>query len=243
MNVNIRLLGTGSSIPSANRLPSSCVVKTDRGKFLIDAGPSIVHRLLKYGYSLNDIDVIFLTHFHPDHTVDLATFLFSCNYGGPPRTKPLTIIGGNGIKEFMERMTLLYPWITPAGYELTITALPQGKHTINGILIETVTVNHREESIAIRLEDNGKGFVYSGDMDLSPSFAELVQSSDMVIAECTYPAQKEKGHLNLATLSCMIDCTRSRQVILTHLDPQWDAFHASLPEPFLLGEDGMEIDI
>jgi ribonuclease BN (tRNA processing enzyme) len=241
--VNVKLLGTGSSTFTANRLPSSCIVETDRGKFLIDVGPSVVRRLLEYDYSLNNIDAIILTHFHPDHTVDLATFLFSCNYGGPPRTKPLIIIGGSGIKEFMERMTLLYPWITPADYELKTTALPQGTQTLNGISIETAPVNHREESIAVRLEENGKGFVYSGDMDHSPSFAELIRSSDVVVAECTYPVQKEKGHLNLAALSRLIDCTRSRQVILTHLDPQWDAFHAPLPEPFLLGEDGMEIDI
>jgi ribonuclease BN (tRNA processing enzyme) len=241
--VKIKLLGTGSSVPSRNKLPSSCIVQTDKGNLLIDIGPSIVRRLVEYGYSLNDIDIIILTHFHPDHTVDLATFLFNCNYGEPQRIKPLLVIGGKGIKKFMVRLRRLYPWVKPIQYELSVKTLPKGRRMMNEISIETVSVEHREESIAVRIEENGKSFVYSGDTDYSPSMAILAQRADVVVVECTFPVQKEKGHLNLATLSKMMAHIQSKQVVLTHLDPEWDTYRAPLPAPFVLGEDGMEIEV
>jgi ribonuclease BN (tRNA processing enzyme) len=241
--VKVMLLGTGSSTLSANKLPSSCIVTTDRGNLLIDIGPSIVRRLLEYGYSMSDIDIIILTHFHPDHTVDLATFLFSCNYGNPQRTKPLTIIGGKGIKQFINRLNRLYPWVKPINFDISVKTLPKGRYITHGLSIATKPVEHREESIAIRIEENGRSFVYSGDTDYSPSLVDLANQVDVMVVECTCPVQKEKGHLNLAALSHMVTRIQSHRVVLTHLDPQWDMYHAPLPEPFLLGEDGMEIEI
>jgi len=92
--MNIKILGTGTSIPSLKRLSSSYLVTIGDYRILIDAGPSVVRRLLEFGFTVEDIDLIIITHFHVDHTADLSTFLFACNYGIKPRQKPLTIIGG-----------------------------------------------------------------------------------------------------------------------------------------------------
>ena len=93
---------------------------------LIDVGPSVVRRLLEAGHRVNDIDTIILTHFHPDHTADLSTFLFASNYGGPERRTPLALAGGRGLPIFYRRLARLYPWIVPNRYELLVKALKGG---------------------------------------------------------------------------------------------------------------------
>ncbi len=94
--MKLKILGTGTATPSLQRASSSYLLSTAWGNILVDIGPSIVRRLLEYGHTTDDVDMIVLTHFHPDHTVDLATFLFASNYGDVTRKKPLILLGGRG---------------------------------------------------------------------------------------------------------------------------------------------------
>jgi ribonuclease BN (tRNA processing enzyme) len=242
-SMKIRMLGTGSGVPSLRRVSAAYLVSAASGKILIDIGPSVVRRLLEFDVVADDVDVIILTHFHPDHTVDLATFLFACNYGEKERRKPLLMIGGRGVRLFYGRFSRLYPWVKPIGYPLTIKTLSKGKLRFGNLLIETAPVNHRDESIAIRLEENGRTTVFSGDTDYSPTLLRLASGSDVLFAECSHPWKKAKGHMNLETLRRVVDSARPRKVLMTHLYPEWEEFKGILPAPLLLGEDGMEIQV
>ena len=182
-------------------------------------------------------------HQYVSNIVDLATLLFSYNYGSTKRQRPLTIIGGKGIKIFMHRLYRLYPWIEPIDYDFVVKTMPKGKLIHSGLTIITSPVEHRTESIAVRLEENGKSAVFSGDTDTAPSLIDLAQDADLLVLECTYPLQKERGHLNLVALKEIVTQARPDRVILTHLDPQWEDYHSPLPAPLLLGEDCMEIEV
>ncbi|MBP7529446.1 MAG: ribonuclease Z, partial [Syntrophorhabdaceae bacterium] len=125
---------------------------TEDVNVLVDVGPAVVRRLLERGYEVDDVDVVVLTHFHVDHTADLSTFFFACNYGRVPRAKPLTVIGGKGLARFYRGFRAIYPWITPKSYNLTVKRLVNDSITLFGLTITTVPVNHNPESIAVRLE-------------------------------------------------------------------------------------------
>jgi ribonuclease BN (tRNA processing enzyme) len=241
--MKIKMLGTGSSLSSLRRSSSSCLVFTGAGNVLIDIGPSVVRRLLEFGYTPEDVDVIVLTHFHPDHTVDLATFLFACNYGERRRRKPLLIIGGEGVRAFFRRLARLFPWVEPKGYPMTVKTLRKGRWRTGHLSLTAAPMNHREESIAVCIGENGKRAVFSGDTAYSPELIRLASTADLLVVECTHPARREKGHLNLPDLRRTVDAAAPFQVVLTHLSPEWEAFHHSLPPPLLLGEDGMEIEL
>jgi ribonuclease BN (tRNA processing enzyme) len=241
--MKIKMVGTGSSTPSLRRLSPSCLVYTKAGTVLIDIGPSVVRRLLEFGCTVDNVDIIVITHFHPDHTVDLATFLFACNYGETERQKPLLIIGGKGIGTFYRRLLRLFPWIEPLNYRVTVKALPKGRWGAEGTTITTGPTNHRGESIAVRLDEDGKSAVFSGDTDYSPSLIELASGTDLFVVECSYPVRKQEGHLNLPTLQKIVKGAHPRQVIMTHLSTDWEEFNGSLPAPLLVGEDGMEIEL
>lgn len=238
--MNIKILGTGTSIPSLKRLSSSYLVTIGDYRILIDAGPSVVRRLLEFGFTVEDIDLIIITHFHVDHTADLSTFLFACNYGIKPRQKPLTIIGGPGFRRFFKGLSKIYPWIMPNYYDLYIKVMSMHPFELNDITITARSVNHNRESIAVRI-DAGKSVVFSGDTSYSKRLIELAKGVDLMITECSFPERKVKGHLNLANLARIIEGARPKRVILSHLYPDWDDFKGVLHEPYLLAEDGMEI--
>jgi len=240
--MRIKILGTGTSIPALNRLSSSYLVIVNNKNILVDIGPSVVRRLLEFDYNVIDIDVVLLTHFHVDHSADLSTFLFVCNYGIKPRTKPLLLLGGTGLNRFFKGMASIYPWIKPNFYELYIKTLSKGKYLFNDILFEAVRVRHNKESIAIKITYE-KSVVFSGDTAFSKNLIKLAYNADLFITECSFPEREVKGHLNLKSLQRILNKAGPKKVILSHLYPEWEHFHGVLHEPCLIGEDGMEIDL
>jgi ribonuclease BN (tRNA processing enzyme) len=240
--MRLKILGTGTSIPSLKRGSSAYVAHAAGRTILIDAGPATVRRLLEFGYSVDDIDMLILTHFHVDHTADLSTFLFACNYGVIAREKPLTIIGGQGMHKFYRGLSAIYPWLAPRFYKLAIKSMPSGSFEEAGLLIETKRMNHNRESIGIRIDD-GKCAAITGDTDYSRNLVNLARHADMLVAECAFPEKKVKGHMNLETLERVVREAAPRRVLLTHLYPEWDDFRGVLHAPYLMGEDGLEVDV
>jgi ribonuclease BN (tRNA processing enzyme) len=240
--MKIIILGTGTSIPSLNRGSSSYLLVTEKQKILIDIGPSVVRRLLEYGYTVNDIDVIILTHFHVDHTADLSTFLFACNYGSEQRTKTLRVFGGPGIHKFYSKLLNVYPWIYPKSYKIMLKSIYKGQEEVNDVLIKAARVNHNKESIGISIEKI-KRVVFSGDTDYSRNLMKLAYKADLLITECSFPARKVKGHINLSVLEKMVKQAQPERVILSHLYPEWDTFKGTLYYPYLLAEDSLEITL
>jgi ribonuclease BN (tRNA processing enzyme) len=240
--MKLKILGTGTATPSLQRASSSYLLSTSWGNILVDAGPAVVRRLLEYGYTTDDVDMVVLTHFHPDHTVDLATFLFVSSYGEVTRKKPLILLGGRGLKEFYENFVRLYRWLSPVGYNLTLKSLPAGKWSLGEVSIKTSKSNHNPESIALRVTE-GKSIVFTGDTDFSKDLVALADGADLLVSECSFPERKVKGHLNLVDLRRIVAEARPRQVILSHLYSDWDAFEGVLHTPLLLGIDGLEIEL
>ncbi len=241
--MRLKILGSGTAVPVLERVSSSYLITMQGQAILVDIGPSVVRRLLEQGFSVDDIDVVVITHFHVDHTADLPTFLFAANYGAVERRKPLLILGGPGIHKFYRKLRSLYPWVAPKNYELTIRAMPRGEYELNGVSFETRKLNHNRESIGVKIRSKGKSIVFSGDTDYSRNLVALAGGADLLVAECSFPERKLRGHLNLATLERIVGEAKPQKVILSHLYPAWDEYRGVLHAPFLLAEDGLEIDL
>ena len=244
--MKLRILGTGTATPSLQRASSSYLLSTTWGTILVDIGPSIVRRLLEYGHTTDDVDMIVLTHFHPDHTVDLATFLFASNYGDITRKKPLILLGGQGLEGFYKNFVHLYRWLSPVGYDLILKSLPAGEWSLGEVSIKTSKSNHNPESIALRVTEGKRGaksIVFTGDTDFSKELVALAARADLMVSECSFPERKVQGHLNLADLHRIVKEAKPGQVVLSHLYPDWEAFDGVLHAPLLLGFDGLEIEV
>jgi len=240
--MKIKVLGTGTCVPSLQRSSSSYLVQTKQLNILIDVGPSVVRRLLEYGFTTRDIDVIVLTHFHVDHTADLSTFLFASNYDVEARAKELSVLGGDGLHDFYRGLLAVYPWLLPRSYEISLREMSKGTLNKGGLVITTAQMEHNKESIGVRVEER-KSVTFSGDTDYTKNLIKLASGTDLLIAECSFPERKVDGHLNLEILQKIVDEANPKRVLISHLYPEWDDFSGVLHAPYLLGEDGMEIEV
>jgi ribonuclease BN (tRNA processing enzyme) len=240
--MKLRCLGTGTGVPSLERVAASYLLTGKGSRILVDVGPSVVRRLLEFGHTTRDVDVIVLTHFHVDHTADLSTFLFVSNYDVIPRTGALMIIGGKGMKRFYANLLKVYPWISPKSYRLSLYEMPEDSVEVDRLAVTTTRVRHNGESIGIRIGGR-KSVTFSGDTDYSKNLSKLALGTDLLVVECSFPEKKLEGHLNLATLQRIVEEARPKRVLLSHLYPEWNEFKGVLHAPFLLGADGLEVTI
>lgn len=222
----ITILGSGTCVPSLQRNPCSLLLQTAGQNLLFDCGAGVMRRLLEAGVAIVDVTHIFLSHFHPDHSGELAAFLFSLKYPAPsPQRQPLTIVAGRGFRSFFTRLQSVYgDWIVLPRDRFNVIELSTDQadaHHFEGFTAFSMPVNHLPESLAFRIEDAaGKTIVYSGDTDVCHGLTEVAADADVMICESAFPdEQKVKGHLTPSQAGAIAQAAGVKQLVLTHFYP------------------------
>src|SRR5262245_5485329 len=70
-DLRVTLLGTGIPEPQPDRFGHSILVEAGEQKLLIDAGRGASIRLWQLGVQISEIDALFITHYHSDHTIGI----------------------------------------------------------------------------------------------------------------------------------------------------------------------------
>ncbi|OYD15919.1 hypothetical protein CH333_04725 [candidate division WOR-3 bacterium JGI_Cruoil_03_44_89] len=243
----ITFIGTGCGVPSKVRGSPSILLSLDNENILLDTGPGALRALLEAGFTYNDIDHIFYTHFHIDHIADLAPFLFASKYPLAPRKRDINIVGPRGIKEFWDSLSSLYgEQLIPSLYSVNVRT-PE-EFMPNGWRVITAKLPHTEESIGYRIEKEGKVFVYSGDTGYSKELVELGKDADALILECSFPREVE-GHLHPKLAGRVARECNAKLLLLTHIYPVMleEEIVARVGEEFggrfIVARDGMRIEI
>lgn len=225
-NITVTVLGSGTCVPSLSRAACAVLMETAGCRLLFDIGPGTTHRLLSAGISIFDIDCIFISHFHPDHTGELASFLFATKYPDTrARQTPLTLVGGPGFAAFYNDLnTLFHQWIELPGRLQIIELGPGSDHKFEGFSVTTAPVVHRPESLAYRI-DTGGGIsaVYSGDTDYAETLVRLAENADLLICESALPdGFRVEGHMTPSMAGRLATAAGARQLMLTHFYPECD---------------------
>ena len=226
--ITITILGSGTCVPSLARSSCAVLVETDAAKILIDCGPGTMRRLLENGTEIYDISHLLLSHFHPDHTGELISFLFANKYpDGYKRKIPLSVIAGKGISDFYAGLKKVFGcWIDLEPNSLNIIELG-GRMSVTEIgdaVLESVPVKHNEESLAFKITGRtGCSVVYSGDTDYCDNLVNIACDTDLFICESALPDElKVKGHLTPSAAGEIAAKAKVKKLILTHFYPECD---------------------
>ena len=226
MTSKITILGSGTCVPSLERNPCSFLMETGGNRILFDCGPGVMRRLLEIDVSIFDISHIFLSHFHPDHSGELVSFLFALKYPAPSLQKQaLTIVAGQGFNTFFEHLQMVYgnQIVLPSGFMNVIELDTNGPDTyvFSGFSVASMPVAHRPESLAFRIVDStGNALVYSGDTDVCDGLVDIASNADLMICEAAFPDnQKISGHLTPSLAGEIAQTAKVKQLVLTHFYP------------------------
>jgi ribonuclease BN (tRNA processing enzyme) len=216
-------LGTGTASPST-RVNAGHLVEAGAVMLLMDCGSGVTHRMGSIGANWLGITHLAITHFHPDHTLDLTTLMFAWKHGTlPARAAPLTILGPAGISQLIEQFTAIYGETVKApGFPVTVREIAPGERVDlgDGVSLEAHKVPHTAESVAYSVERGGARLVYTGDTGFDTVVAEWARGCDVLLAECSLPEPLAvASHLTPAQVSVMAEIAEPERLVLTHFYP------------------------
>ncbi|MEN3046846.1 MAG: ribonuclease Z [Candidatus Hydrothermales bacterium] len=218
--MRIVFLGTGTGIPQKNNYPTAIYVESDKSKVVFDFGEGIMKSLIEKNIDINDIDAVFLTHFHVDHVIGIVPLLFAFRYEANPRKKTFYIMGPRGTKNFIGRLFKTFKGqLEPTSYKLVIKELPLNKPmNFKDIKIKTFKTNHRRESIGYIIYSGKKRICYTGDTGYDKDYKKVLKKIDILITECSLPIDV-KNHLNPQKLIKLLEDIKPSQTYLVHIYP------------------------
>lgn len=255
--MKVVVLGSGTSVPHPTRSSSAYWIETIGGKLLLDCSSTAGHRMAEESLEWQDLDAIWISHFHLDHCGGLPVFLFGTKYAAETqtRTKPLRIFGPQGLTQLLTEFDAAndYGLLTQPFPVEVIEIEPLEKFRIlDDVEAVTMKTPHTPESHAIHLIDSDSNtLVFTADTGYDEKLAAFARHVDLLLIECSFVKNKPvEKHLELVEAIDIIRRAEPRIAVLTHLYPEWDevdfdklAAEYDTKSVVLQAYDGMRLDL
>jgi ribonuclease Z len=248
----IIILGTSNAIADEEHANTHMALVEGDSCVLVDCAGTPNVRLIKAGLSLNSVDDLILTHFHPDHVSAVPLFLMNLWLIG--RVKPLRIYGLHHTLERLEDLMSAFRWDNwPNFFQVAFHRLPEReKVTVlerKTFRILSSPVRHYVPTIGLRFEGStgNSAIAYSSDTEPCPSVVRLAESARVLIHEASGAGV---GHSSASQAGGIARDAGVMELLLIHYptgqfynDALVDQAMETFPGKVRLAEDFMEIEL
>ncbi|MEZ5754918.1 MAG: MBL fold metallo-hydrolase [Paracoccaceae bacterium] len=192
----VALLGTkgGPAIRSGSPMPTSSLLSLGGQRIVVDAGLGVTRGLCDQGMALKDIGIVFITHLHSDHYLELGPLLHTAWTAG--LKTPVRIWGPSGLAAYFEGFfqsmredidTRIEDEGRPDLRDLVSCHVIKGGEAIidGGITVTAMPSIHPplKESWSLSFRGAGRHVVFSGDTAHNPALADFARGADLLIHE------------------------------------------------------------
>jgi ribonuclease Z len=152
MDLDLVFLGTSASAPTPGRAPASLLVRRGGERLLFDCAEGTQRQLMRSTLGLPDLEEIFLTHFHADHTLGLPGMLKTFGLRG--RELPLTVYGPPGLRDLFDSFRRIFGRLA---YPVETVELRAGESLDrDGYRILVVPVHHGVAAVGYALAEDDR---------------------------------------------------------------------------------------
>ena len=187
------------------------------GKILLDCGPHTLLQLRKLEQDLKEIKLVFLSHFHGDHTLGLPAFLLASRE--EEREEKLKIFGPSGLREkIADLLELSYEKsFEDLHFELETLEIPDlnGCTKYGDYELEFAQTAHLIECYSIAISKNGRKLTYTSDGSPTEDTVSIAKNSDILIAEAY--CEGFSGHSSAVEAAELAFRSHSKSLALVHI--------------------------
>ena len=190
-----------------------------KSSILLDCGFTAPPSFWKSCPNQDDLDAIWISHFHGDHFFGLPALL--TRFQEMKRAKPVLILGQSTIDKIVPQcVELAYPSVlSKFTYDIRFLTVEPGE-TVEaaGVTWRSAVNGHAQKDLAVRIESCGKSIFYSGDGLATDESLTLARGVDLVIHEAFRLDTNITGH---GTAESCIDFARrakARSLALVHIE-------------------------
>lgn len=227
--------------PRNRRTRASIIVESAAGnRLLVDTSTDCRAQLL--ANDIDRIDGVFWTHDHADHCHgidDLRPF----RYG---RAGP---IPGYAVDETARRLRQRFGYVFAGqfGYPTIIMLETLDRlRMCAGFGVGWCQMPHgHAQSTAFRFDADGKSIGYATDFsEITGEMVDLLYGVDLLVSDCLR-REPHPTHAHLGMALELIEVTRARRAVLTHLDKSLDyaTLSAEVPPHVTVGHDGLQVEL
>jgi len=261
--MTLTVLGASASCPDAGDACSGYLVRQGETALLLDCGSGTIGTLRKE-IGFGQIAAILISHFHPDHFLDLIPMRYGLRYevrgdGDTSPVRPRLLVPPGGIAylaglgvALRQNARFFADAFRLEEYD-PAAALPLD---IEGITVAFQRTTHDEPTWAMALTGrDGARLVYTADTKPSPEVERFAAGADLLLCEATYPAgagsrTDGSGH-HLSSLQAGELARRAgvRALMLTHFWPGIPREHflddaeRAFEAPAILARPGLTVPV
>ncbi|PTE12454.1 MBL fold metallo-hydrolase [Mesorhizobium helmanticense] len=190
------LLGSkgGPALRQGGPWPSSSLLEFGGRSIVVDCGLGVTRVMADAGISLKALDLIFITHLHSDHLLELGPLIHTAWTAG--LATPVTVYGPPGTVDYWRH------FCQAMAFDIDIRIVDEGRPNIrelvsvaefgegavleeSGLKVTALRVDHPPvtDCFALRFEHAGKSVVFSADTAFFPPLADFARGADILVHE------------------------------------------------------------
>ncbi|MGH2697638.1 MAG: MBL fold metallo-hydrolase [Actinomycetota bacterium] len=247
MSFSVTVLGCSGVYQTRELAASGFLVEIDDGRWLVDMGGGTWRNLLLQA-DYRDLKGVFLSHRHPDHTIDIWQLFHARHYGdlGGPETKiPLW-----APRETLDRLSHFDEGITESFDLLPVDQ--NSKVKFGGARATFARMKHPPETYGVRIEHGGVALAYTADTGIEGDIDAIARDAQVFLCEATVQDSDEPwwGHMCASDAGRIAVRSEVGRLVLTHLRPDCDrelslqqARRAAPGLEVHLASDGMKLEL
>jgi ribonuclease BN (tRNA processing enzyme) len=246
VSFKVTVLGCSGVYQTPDLAASGFLVECDGGRWIVDMGGGTWRNLLQL-VPYREVNGVFLSHRHPDHTIDVWQLFHARHYDvdGPESKIPLW-----APQETIDRLTGF-----DEGIAESFDLIPVDQDSLVKFGEARVTfarMKHPPETYGVRIEHEGVAFAYTADTGLGGDIEEIASGAQVFLCEATAQDADEPwwGHISASDAGRIAVSCGVGKLVLTHLRPDCERRlsleQARLAAPGLevqLATDGMTLEV
>lgn len=208
--MELTVIGKYGPYATDKNMATSCYLVRDNGASLVmDMGAGTLGRLLSV-IDIKDIDAIYLSHLHYDHTSDLLTFRYLLE----DLKRPITIYTHLNESEWC-KILLTHPLFNVIDIDENSVV------NIGGMRLSFYLMNHTVPDYGVKIKGKDKTLSYTGDTRYTDKLYDLIDGADCLLADCSKPAGFQGPHMTADKTIEIYEKTGVR-ILATHLNPDYN---------------------
>ncbi len=185
------ILGCGAAFDPLHG-NTSYLLRAGAVNLLVDCGYQTAVALLGAPEKLSAIDAIYLSHGHADHSFGIPVLIAHWAYDSD-RTKPLTLLGAPGTKDYILSLAALaYPnAFERARFPLEFLEFSE-QTGFRNLSLRLAPMEHGIQTFALAVIENGQSCAFSSDGRPSPTAVSMFSECEHVFHDCysAHPTKK-----------------------------------------------------
>jgi ribonuclease BN (tRNA processing enzyme) len=244
--MQLTFLGTGSAMPTGERMQTGLLVEDDGNRLLVDCGSGVLHTLARSDVGYEGVDTVLLSHHHLDHVSDLLPLLKARWLAGE---ETLTVVGPEGTEALVEDLLAVHDYLQ-GRVDLTLREVDAGSFEVAGFDVGAIETEHSMPGLAYRFsgadgaEAGGDDLVFSADTEAFDGMAEFADGASVLVHDCSFPDEVDvSNHPTPTQLGESLAGVDVDDLYLTHLYPHTDGEHDAMRESIREAGFGGEVHV